>query len=201
MDDLNISQEFLEENKKLCQTMPKSRKLGRHTKSERESRRKEVFRLHYDYGYSARKIADLMNVNRNTINGDISYWYSTMINSSNFFNPEITVLSSLKRFETQRTRIRQQLDNSSDFQEQITLEKMIFDIDNKIIQIHQKLIDSTKRVMDLSTRRLNIHLKKNNDSTRFVNTFDTLVVSEKSLEKINNILNNDKIHNVSKLFS
>ena len=71
----DISSEFIEESK-LCQTMPKSRKSGRHTKNEIETRRSEVYRLHFEYGYSARKISELMKINRNTINGDVSFWYS-----------------------------------------------------------------------------------------------------------------------------
>ena len=34
---------------------PKSHKRGPYSKSEKESRRNEVCRLHFEYGYSARK--------------------------------------------------------------------------------------------------------------------------------------------------
>jgi len=39
---------------------------GPYSKDEREKRQNEVFRLHFEFGYSAVKIADLMKINRNT---------------------------------------------------------------------------------------------------------------------------------------
>jgi len=74
-----ITSDFLDENEKLCQTKPKSKKGGPYSKEQKEKRRNEVYRLHFDYGYSARKIAELMKINRNTINGDIDHWYSRII--------------------------------------------------------------------------------------------------------------------------
>ena len=44
----------------------------------KKTRRDEVFRLHFDYGYSARKIAEMMKINRNTVNADIMYCYSQL---------------------------------------------------------------------------------------------------------------------------
>ena len=46
---------------------------GPYTKDERTKRQNEVARLHFEYGYSAVKIAEMMKVNRNTINSDIKY--------------------------------------------------------------------------------------------------------------------------------
>ena len=54
--------------------MPKSHQRGPYTKQELENRRNEVYRLHFEYRYSVRKIAELMKINRNTINGDIKHW-------------------------------------------------------------------------------------------------------------------------------
>ena len=53
--------------------MPKSEKNGGpYPIQAKKTRRDEVFRLHFDYGYSARKIADMLKINRNTINSDIT---------------------------------------------------------------------------------------------------------------------------------
>ncbi len=75
-----ITSDFLDENKKLCQSMPKSHKPGPYTKFEKETRRDEVYRLHFDYGYSARKIADLMKINQKTINADIDFLCRIIVN-------------------------------------------------------------------------------------------------------------------------
>lgn len=56
--------------------LEQEKKGGPYTKDERETRQKEVSRFYFEFGYSAVKIADLMKVNRNTINEDIKYLYS-----------------------------------------------------------------------------------------------------------------------------
>ncbi|MGI0008151.1 MAG: hypothetical protein ACRD92_00855 [Nitrosopumilaceae archaeon] len=54
------------------------KKGGPYTKKEQEDRQQEVFRLHFEKGYSAVKISEILNVNRNTINEDIRHWYSQL---------------------------------------------------------------------------------------------------------------------------
>ena len=46
---------------------------GPYTKKEQEQRRSKVYNLHFEKGHSAVKIAETINVNRNTINDDIKY--------------------------------------------------------------------------------------------------------------------------------
>ena len=87
--------------------LAQERKGGPYTKSEKEARREEVFRLHFDYGYSARKIAELMKINRNTINSDVDFWYSKITESKNYIDPESKILANLTRMEQQRIRIRE----------------------------------------------------------------------------------------------
>ena len=76
-----VSSEFLKDNQTRCKTNSKSRKKkgGPYSKTDRQTRREEVYRLHFEYGYSALKISELMKINRNTINGDIQYWYSKVV--------------------------------------------------------------------------------------------------------------------------
>jgi len=196
MSELKISKEFLEENKSnLSQFMPKTRRRGPYSKQEKESRLNEVYKLHFDYGYSARKISELMKVNRNTINGDISYWYSKIISNHNIFDPEMDILIRLKRFEVQRTRLRIQTDKTNEFQEKLSLERLILDIDSKVLQIYQKLGESTKRVMDAVTTNLNHEMKKQKKDTRYMLLFDKIAVSERAKERIEQIIREDKASN------
>lgn len=53
-----------------------AKKGGPYTKKEQENRRQEIFKLHFEKGYSAVQISGMLNVNRNTVNEDIKYWYS-----------------------------------------------------------------------------------------------------------------------------
>ena len=82
---LEIPREFLEEEQKLCQTMPKlhssgrtNTKFGPQPSHQKKTRRDKVYKLHFEYGYSARKIATMIKANRNTVNSDISFWYGQM---------------------------------------------------------------------------------------------------------------------------
>ena len=193
MTELEVSKEFLEENmSNLSQFMPKDRRRGPYSRQEKDSRRNEVYRLHFEYGYSARKISELMKVSRNTLNGDISYWYSKISSNHSVFEPETIIIVNLRRFEIQRTRLRIQIDKTSGFQEKIALERMIFDIDSKILQVYQKLGGSAKRVMDAVTTNLNNEMKNQKKDTRYMLLFDTIAVSIKAKEKIKQIIKEDK---------
>ena len=172
--------------------MPNSKKGGPYSKNERDFRRKEVYRFHFDYGYSARKIAELMKINRNTVNGDIDYWYSKIIKNNNIFNPEFAIMVTLQRLEIQRSRLREQLDKTENFQEKSALERLMFDIDSKISYTHSKLCESKQRITDLSTERLNEWLKDNKKTERYLTLFDKILVSDKGYEKINRIINEDR---------
>ena len=188
-----ITNEFLDENEKLCQTMPRSKKSGPYSKKERDSRRNEVYRLHFDYGFSGRKISELMKINRNTVNGDIDYWYSQIVKNSDILNPEFAIIVTLQRLEIQRSRLREQLDKTESFQEKLALERLMFDIDSKITNTNHKLCESTKRMNDLSIEYLNNWLKDNKKTERYMTLFDKITVSDKSKERINKIINGDKL--------
>ena len=50
-------------------------KKAPHTKIQRKERRDEVYRLHFDNGMPATRIALLMKIDRNTINNDLKILY------------------------------------------------------------------------------------------------------------------------------
>jgi len=189
-----ITEEFFTENKNHFQKINlQKKKGGPYSKHDRDARRNEVYKLHFEYGYSARKIADLMKVNRNTVNGDIDYWYSKITTNNNIFNPEYSIIVTLQRFEIQRSRLRESLDKTlSSYQEKIAIERMIYDLDSKILQTYQRLAESTRRLNDHSIEGLNDWLKDNKITERYMTLFDKISVSDKAKEKINKILNDDK---------
>jgi len=80
----DVDEEFIKQNQNLNSKIIK--KGGPYTKTEREHRQQEVYRLHFEYGYSAKKISELMKINRNTINGDITYWYSKISKTKTIFS-------------------------------------------------------------------------------------------------------------------
>lgn len=193
MNDLpNIEQEFLEENKSnLSQFVPKSRR-GPYSKQDKEKRRNEVYRLHFDYGYSARKISELTKISRNTINADIDFWYFRMLSKTNALEPENIVLLNLMKMEEQRARIREYLDKTESFQDKLSIERLLLDIDTRINNTYQRLGESTKRIFDIVTKEINRMAKENNLPYGFNTLFSLMTVSKKAQDKINEIIENDR---------
>jgi len=192
-DLVQVSKDFIEDSKKIKFPKQEKKRGGPYPKNEKLERRNEVHRLHFDYGYSARQIADMMKVSRNTINGDISYWYDKIgKNINSLVDPEVLVLKYITRFELQRTRLRIALDKTKVFQEKLGIEKLIFDIESRIMQTRLKLIDSQIKSFNDSTSRVNDWMKKQRRDERFLSVFDVFSVSDKSHKKIKNIMKEDK---------
>jgi len=191
----NVSDDFIHGDHQFLKTQkfPRHKKGGPYSKSNRLARRKEVYRLHFEYGYSASKIADLLKINRNTIYGDLDYWYLQSFLTVNPFDPSQTIRINLQRMDIQRTRLREQLDKTETFQEKLALERLILEIDSKILNIHNKLANSTRNIFDLSTKKLNKWLKDNNKDVQYLNLFDRFSVSSKASEKIWKIIEEDRL--------
>ena len=188
MDELNIFSEFIEESKKLGQTMPK-RKGGRYTKQEKTKRQEEVHRLHFDYGYSARKIAEMMNINKNTINSDVDYWYSKIAKKTNILNPEDSIVNSIERLNLQRNRLREALDKTVSFEERLKLERLIMESENKIGQMYLKISNSLVHVGNSVVQAI-IDIK-NSKEPRLMSLFNIFSVTDKASKEIDAIRERD----------
>ena len=193
MNELSVPEDFIKENKaNLGQFMPKSRKRGPYSKHDKLTRRSEVYRLHFEYGYSARRIAEMMKVNRNTINGDIQYLYGQVIKNYNMVDPRIAIIKQINKLEIQKTRLREQLDKTKNHSERISIERLLFDIDSKIIHIRIKISESNYQVHRMATKWLNDHLEKNQKEKRYLTLSDTSTVSISAYEKINKIIKEEQ---------
>ncbi|HSB56833.1 MAG TPA: hypothetical protein VLD38_03360 [Nitrosopumilaceae archaeon] len=186
-----ITEEFIKENVESCKNKT-HKKGGPYNKQDRQARRNEVFRLHFEYGYSAVRISDILKINRNTINGDIQYWYSQVAKKWKSINPTNWIARYIERLELQKTRLREAIDSSKNAQEKISHERLILDVESRILQTQLKLLDSFRLNHDMATRWLNNWMKKNNHKDRFLTSYDVLGVSEKSQARINRILNDEK---------
>ena len=131
------------------------------------------------------------NLYLNTINGDIKHWYSK-ITKSNDIQPESAIYTVLERLDIQRIRIREYLDKTSNISEQITIERIVMEIDSKIAQINDKLNFSSNRACTYAIEFLNQHLKSKNDGTRYLGVHDKVAVSSDGKEKIEKIISEDK---------
>ena len=120
------------------------KKGGPYTKKEQEKRKDDVFELHFEYGYSAVQIANLLNVNRNTINEDIKYWYSELYKTTNFKYSKDWLDKQFTRLEMQRARLRKELDEDISLKDRLQVERLITNIDLSISSFVVKIETARK---------------------------------------------------------
>ncbi len=121
-----------------------NKKGGPYTKQEQEKRREEVFKLHFEYGYSAVQIAKLLNINRNTINEDIKYWYSELHNDNQSSYTKDWLYKQFTRLELQRVRLRKELEEDISLKDRLQVEKFITNIELSISSLIVKIETSRK---------------------------------------------------------
>jgi len=115
------------------------KKGGRYTKKEQEERKIEVYHLHFEQNKSAVKIAELLDVNRNTINEDIHYWHQQLAGEFQAQDLTAKMTKQIQRMEIQRDRLLDDLE-VEDLDEKIRLERFISEIDNRLTQLFSKMI-------------------------------------------------------------
>jgi len=129
-------------------TKQEIKKGGPYSKKEQEERKIQVYHLHFEENKSAAKIAELLNVNRNTINDDIRYWHLQLANEMKAQDLTAKMTKQIQRIEIQRDRLLDDLDGAESFDEKIRLEKFISEIDNRLTQLFSKMISSGKTSLE-----------------------------------------------------
>ena len=118
--------------------MSSKKEGGPYSKQQQAERRKKVNELYFEKNLSALKIAEILGVNRNTINEDIKLAYLQA--SESFPDDSILIfLHSIKKMESQRLEIQKQLESESDFSNKIILQKLLFQINNSLTKFYQKM--------------------------------------------------------------
>jgi len=166
----------------------KSKRGGPYTKQEQQKRRDEVFKLHFEYGYSATQISEMLKVNRNTINSDVSFLYSKVYDEIDKVTYGKWMNKQLTRIESQRVRLRKELDNEITLQERLQVEKMILDLDSKISSLIIRIETSKQRIEDQGVTFINNWMKKHGHKDRCMLFSDIIRIPEKPREKIFELL-------------
>ena len=200
--DLKIDQEFIEENKKI--DLVRHRQNHKHkfapfTRSQRRKRRMEVYRLHFEKGIPAIRIADMMSVDRNTINNDLKILYNKALND---YNPnEMTfddiLQKQLVRLETQRDRLGQYLYEAKDLNSRITIERLISDIDFRLLGTIERLNQNFVRFWDEVIKQINKSAENEKLKTRYTSLFELnriSIDSRKSLDELRDKVMEQKKH-------
>jgi len=167
-----------------------TKKGGPYPKQQQEKRRDEVFKLHFEYGYSAVQIAKMMKINRNTINKDVTVLYSKLNDEMDEKTNGDWINKQLFRLESQRVRLRKELDNDITLQERLQVEKVILDLDSKISSLIIKIHTSNQHTLDSFVSYLNNWMEEHDQKDRFMSHDSLYRISEKSREKIFELLKN-----------
>ena len=166
-----------EEDVKLDLVRPRQ-KFAPFTHAERKERRDEVYKLHFEHGIPATRIAEMMNVDRNTINNDLKILYNSAIrdyNSDKSFDDIIE--KQLLRLETQRDRLGLYLCDAKDINSKITIERLISDIDFKVIGVMERLNQNIIKHSNAVIEHVNKIAVKENLKTRFTSLFELYRIS------------------------
>jgi len=187
---IQVSNEFINEQAKFSNKV--SKKAGPYNKHDRNKRRKEVFRLYFDLGYSAVKISEMMKINRNTINLDIKYWNKSLSKEWQDNENESWIMKQIIRLDIQRDRLRKYLGKESEIKNKLKIEKMIFDIDYQITQIVIRFAASEDKLYELVCKNYNIAAKQYKLPEAIIYG-DTIVgTSHATNEKIWKLIEEDK---------
>jgi len=111
---------------------------GPYTKTEQNERRKKVYNMYFEKGFSAIKIANELEVNRNTINQDVKFLRSDLTQKDQI-KPAIWVLEQKEHLEQQKDRLLELLETTKDFEQRLRVEKIILDIEGKITNLVVKI--------------------------------------------------------------
>jgi len=135
-----------------------NKKGGPYTQIEQTNRQNQVYTLHFERGHSARKIAQALKVNRNTINSDITTLYSQMSDDWKDYDIKKWFMMQLERYDSQRSRLFDELDKTENLAEKLSIEKLIFEIDTRVTQLFAKLIQQNYNM--ISSSNLEIDTEK-----------------------------------------
>jgi hypothetical protein len=190
-----ISQEFIDENKKINLNLVKHRqnhkqKFGPFTRSQRRKRRIEVYKLHFEHGVPATRIAEMMKVDRNTINNDLKILYREALKD---YDPEDMSLDDivqkqLLRLETQRDRLGLYLCVAKDISNKIAIERLIADIDFKLIIAIEKVNYNASRFWGEIIKELNKIAQNEKLNGRFTSLFELRKISIDSRKSLNKLM-------------
>ena len=193
--DFEINQEFIEENKKINLNLVKHRqnhrqKFAPYTRSQRRKRIMEVYKLHFEHGVPATRIAQLIKVDRNTINNDLKILYQEALNDydPNNMSLDDILQKQILRLETQRDRLGLYLSDVKDVNNKIAIERLIADIDFKLIGAIEKVYHKEGRFWDEIIKRINKIAENKKWDVRYTSLFELHKISTDSRKSLNKLM-------------
>ncbi|MCV0430643.1 hypothetical protein [Nitrosopumilus sp.] len=106
---------------------------------EKEKRQSKVYELHFEKSMSARKIAQHLGKNRNTINEDIKHFNQQLSKEISEVDYLASFMKQVSRLEDSRYRLIEDLEKQEKTKDKLAIEKQIFAIDGKLSVLYEKV--------------------------------------------------------------
>lgn len=145
---------------------------GPYTKPEQEERRRKVYEMHFEKSQSALHIANVLGVNRNTINEDIRHLYSELACEFEKLEIHDLMIKQHSRLEQQRERLVSLLEKQQDVSTILKIERMLYDIDRAITKMIEPIM-SAQGVISEKEATETIEFMMINDDSGKVNGYTT----------------------------
>lgn len=185
-----IDRQFIEENSKFCPVMSslKRKRGGPYSKTERQKRRAEVYRLHFELGVPATRIAEYLKINRHTIEDDINVLYEEL--GKQYFETSISgfMQKQLNRLESQRTRLLGYLEKCNNIEEKLPVERLIYEIDQRLTHTVVHVWNNEIVIWNGVANRINEFAKKKKLDLRWYSPVELIEITKKQREVIDKIL-------------
>jgi hypothetical protein len=162
-------------------------KFAPYTKTERQKRRKEVYRLHFELGIPAIGIADAMSVDRNTINNDIQLLYKELGKETGQIDFPGYLGKQMARLESQRGRLIDYLEKEQSVEKKLATERMIADIDFRLMTTLAKIEYGHTKFWDEVYKKFNEVAAKKGLNYRATTAFELASISEKARKKLDEL--------------
>jgi hypothetical protein len=136
----------------------------------------------------ATRIAVLMKVDRNTINNDLKILYKKAIRDyTSDMSFDDVIEKQLLRLETQRDRLGLYLCDTNDINSKITIERLITDIDFKVIGLMERLNQNIVQHYDAVIEHVNKIAENEKLKTRYTSLFELYRISVDSRQDLDKL--------------
>jgi len=134
----------------------------------------------------------MLDVNRNTITNDLKVCFSQLSNEHDGFDIGAIIMTQFHRMEIQRRRFVDLLNKNLEFCDRLTLERMISDIENRVMQAAIRIDSSSTNIVKLAVGFFNRWAKQQNSTFQGISADSFRIVSVETREKIDKIIEEDK---------
>jgi len=169
-----------------------NKKGGPYSAKERKIRRQKVAELFFEKGYDGLTMSRMLNVNRNTITTDLKACFSQLKNEYSDFDTGAIFMTQFHRMEIQRSRLVDLSHKDLEFRDRLTLERMISEIENRIMQSAIRIDSAPVNVEKLAIGVFNTWAKLQDPTYRGIAHNSLRRVSVEANEKINKLIDEDQ---------